>query len=45
MGLLDNLRERFGGGYDNDYDDDYYDDDYDDNSSPWGGGEGSVDTI
>lgn len=30
MGLLDNLRERFGGGYDNDYDDDYYDDDYDD---------------
>lgn len=30
MGLFDNLRERFGGGYDKDYDDDYYDDDYDD---------------
>lgn len=30
MGFLDNLRDRFGGGYnDDDYDDDYYDD-YDD---------------
>ena len=29
MGFLDNLRDRFGGGYNDDYDDDYYDD-YDD---------------
>lgn len=30
MGFLDNLRDRFGGGYnDDDYEDDYYDDDYD----------------
>ena len=29
MGLLDNLRDRLTGGYDNDYEDDYYDD-YDD---------------
>lgn len=30
MGFLDNLRDRFGGGYNDDYEDDYYDDDYDD---------------
>lgn len=39
MGFLDNLRDRFGGGYNDDYDDDYYDD-YDDDGEdePTGSG-------
>jgi cell division inhibitor SepF len=39
MGFLDNLRDRFGGGYNDDYDDDYYDD-YDDDGDdePTGSG-------
>lgn len=41
MGFLDNLRDRFGGGYnDDDYDDDYYDDDYDDEEDEPSGGSG-----
>lgn len=37
MGLLDNLRDRFAGGYD-DYDDDYYDEEYDDLEETRGSG-------